>query len=489
MTVLFNFRHFCSGAALAIATLAAVGACAKPSADIVDTTGPTVAGPITGGSKGWIYRSPVLDPEALGYVIEEYFVSGDAHSYRFAEGAEAQFDGAWSTEIDETAPFTTRIFVLRPSDPQDYNGVLLAHWQNVSAGYENGWPSGDEIFSGYAWMAVSAQYNGIYGTPASRPYSLVEWDAERYGSLEHPGDAFSYDIFAQSVSAALSASQDGAEGPLADLETDAVIAVGGSQSALRLASYINAAHQHDQLFDGFLLLAHFGIASPLNELSLPELFDAANGGANAYWTQINAPEDAPVLVIDTQAESLTHYAARQSDDESYRLWEIAGAPHTPPSTIGAKMLASERDGIDDEPPTGRNVVEWDYVKDAGIRYIARWAKTGEAPPAFERIAIDATSGRPQYVLDEFGNVEGGIRLPELEAVTGTHSAGWPQATLLGTSELFDVARMLDIHGSREAFLERWNATIDELLAVGLILPTQAVAESERALDYFPESAE
>ena len=149
MTVLFNFRHFCSGAALAIATLAAVVACAKPSADIVDNTGPTVAGPITGGSKGWIYRSPVLDPEALGYVIEEYFISGDAHSYRFAEGAEAQFDGAWSTEIDETAPFTTRIFVLRPSDPQDYNGVLLAHWQNVSAGYENGWPSGDEIFSGY----------------------------------------------------------------------------------------------------------------------------------------------------------------------------------------------------------------------------------------------------------------------------------------------------------------------------------------------------
>lgn len=489
MTILHKVHHFWIGAVLTTAILVTAGACAKPSAGLVDEMGATVAGPITGGSKGWIYRSPLLDLEALGYVIEEYFVSGSAHSYQFAEGAEARFDGVWSTEFDETAPFTTRIFVLRPSDPQDYNGVLLAHWQNVSAGYENGWPSGDEIFSGYAWMAVSAQYNGIYGTPASRPYSLVEWDAERYGSLEHPGDAFSYDIFAQSVSAALRVSQKGAGGPLADLETEAVIAVGGSQSALRLASYINAAHQHDHLFDGFLLLAHFGIASPLDELSLPELFDAVNGGANAYWSHINAPDDAPVLVIDTQAESLTHYTARQPDNESYRLWEIAGAPHTPPSTIGAKMRASERDGIDDKAPAGRNVVEWDYVKDAGIRYIARWAKTGEAPPAFERIEIDATSGRPQYVLDEFGNVMGGIRLPELEAVTGTHSAGWPQSNLLGSSELFNVARMLEIHGSREAFLDKWNTAIEELLSAGLILSTQAVAISERAQDYWPETAE
>src|SRR5262245_5720867 len=67
----------------------------------------------------------------------------------------------------------------------------------------------DEIFrSGAAYVGVSAQTVGVTGegvvvpVPELDRLPLREVDPERYGSLEHPGDDYSYDIVAQ-VAAAL----------------------------------------------------------------------------------------------------------------------------------------------------------------------------------------------------------------------------------------------------------------------------------------------
>ena len=485
MSHLFNRRRALTIGAAALSTPLLLQGCVSrpaPSPKIADIT---VTGPVQGGSKGWIYRAPVLDLEKLGYVMEEYIVSGTANSYQLTEGTEASFDGTWDTEIADQQPFTTRFFILRPADPDKYNGVLLAHWQNVSAGFENGFPSGDEIFDGYAWMGISAQYIGIYGTPRTEPFSLREWDPERYGALSHPGDAYSYDIFAKAVSGALNSSSRGEAGPLGNLKTESVIALGGSQSALRLASYINIAHQHDQIFDGFLLLAHFGLALPAKELTLAELFDRENGGKHAHWSQINDRGDVPVMVIDTQAEALTNFPARQPDTDSFRFWEIAGAPHTPPSTITQKDLSLQRDGIPGGPAMKRNIVEWDYVKDAGIRDLAKWIRTGEAPPKFDRLQISMTENGPAYQTDSAGNVLGGIRPPEVAAAVGTHTAGLPQPNLLGTSTLFSEAEMIELHGNRENFLGKWNAAVDTLVSSGLILPGHDGPIRARATEFWP----
>lgn len=446
---------------------------------------PAVTGPVTGGDKGWIYRAPAMDLAAVGYVVEEFFVSGMARSFRFADGHSADFDGDWKAEPDEAAPFTTRIFVVRPSDPAKFNGVLLAHWQNVSAGYENGWPKGEEIYSGYAWMAVSAQADGINGGRNKEQYGLRQWDPARYGVLSHPGDAYSYDIFASAVAQALARSAEGPGGPLADLKTEKVLALGGSQSALRLATFVNAVHPHRKVFDGFLLLSHFGVASPLQERSLASLFDFAGGMRNAAWSQIADRGDVPVMVVDTQAESLMHYPARQPDTDSFRTWQIAGAPHAPPSATAMKNLANERDGVVDAggAQPGRNVVEWGYVSDAAIRSLARWMKESAAPQRFDLLSMDLSGPRPAYAVDAVGNVRGGIRPPEVAAAIGVHSASLPD--LLGRSVLFDRARMIELHGDREGFLRSWSAAVETLQEAGLLLPPQREALLARAGDYWP----
>lgn len=473
-----------SAAGIALSLLLAACSAATTVTEVGSANASTsVIGPLTGGEKGWIYRAPVVDLEARGYIMEEFLVSGTADSYKFAAGTEASFDGIWKTETYEQAAFTTRIYVLRPANAEDYNGTLLAHWQNVSAGYENGWPTGEEFFSGYAWIAVSAQYQGIYGRPGTEDFALVNWDKERYGSLVHPGDAFSYDIFADSVAAALENSAAGDAGPLGDLQTDTVIAVGGSQSALRLATYINAARQHNQVFDGFMLLAHFGIASPLKELSLPELFDMANGGLNAHWSQINDDGDVRIMVIDTQAEALTNFPARQPDSDTFRAWEIAGAPHTPPSTIVMKTLAQQRDGIPPDAEPDRNIVEWDYVKEAGIRYLNDWIKTGSPPPEFDPIEVEMTARGPRYVKDEFGNVLGGIRLPEVALPVGSHTAG--RTALLGESDLFTEDQLAERFGNREAYLEAWSNAVDALETAGLLHSHQTADIKARGSEFWP----
>ena len=53
------------------------------------------------------------------------------------------------------------------------------------------WIAGhDELVrDGFAWVGVSAQQVGVDALKAADP--------SRYGSLSHPGDSYSYDIFSQ----------------------------------------------------------------------------------------------------------------------------------------------------------------------------------------------------------------------------------------------------------------------------------------------------
>src|SRR5690606_35855046 len=127
-----------------------------------------------------------------------YFLEGDAQAYRPAAGATPGQDGVWATEPGERARYKTRLYVVRPTDPAKFNGVVVFNWQNVTANVDLGFPSDDEIFRGYAWVGITTQKIGVDGVEGLTQ-GLRAWDPERYGSLHHPGDQFSYDIYAQAA--------------------------------------------------------------------------------------------------------------------------------------------------------------------------------------------------------------------------------------------------------------------------------------------------
>ena len=156
-----------------------------------------IRGPIAGGKHGWAFGRPLFDLAARGYVEEEFFLAGDATTYRPVEGAEWGRDGRWRAEPKGTMPFETRLLVYRPADPQRFNGTVVVCWNNVTAGYELFHGESPEILEGgYAYVGATVQHVGVHGFPAT-PQGLAAWDPERYGELSIPADEGSYDIYAQ----------------------------------------------------------------------------------------------------------------------------------------------------------------------------------------------------------------------------------------------------------------------------------------------------
>jgi hypothetical protein len=162
---------------------------------------PVVTGPVTGGSKGWLFGRPDIDLAERAYREDEFFLEGVAWRYGPCPGATLDRDGLWQVEPVQSSPYTTRFVVYRPVDPAAFNGTVLVSWNNVSAGFDGYTADSPEVLdSGFAYVAVTVQRAGVHGM-GDRPMGLVAWDPERYGSLSIPSDDYSYDIFTQAARA------------------------------------------------------------------------------------------------------------------------------------------------------------------------------------------------------------------------------------------------------------------------------------------------
>ena len=205
--------------------------------------------------------------DSVGYVAEEFFVSGTASSY----GPEAELgpDGQWRVTPLGTADFTTRIVALTPKDRSQFNGTVLVEWLNVSGGIDAPavWMMAHReiVRAGYAFVAVSAQKVGVEGGASllGIDMSLKSQDPTRYASLNHPGDAFAFDIFSQ-----VGGLLESGAGVLGELRPQHVVALGESQSAMFLTTYINAVDPLARVYDGFLVHSRFGPAAPLDGSSI-----------------------------------------------------------------------------------------------------------------------------------------------------------------------------------------------------------------------------
>ena len=139
------------------------------------------------------------DLATLGYEETEYAVEGVAVSYDLR--GERGEDGHWETVSAAEAPFRTRFVVRRPIDADLFSGTVVVEWHNVSAGIDAApdWGFFHRYLTahGHAWVGVSAQKVGIDGGGFVEGIHLKLLAPDRYSALEHPGDAWSFDIFTQ----------------------------------------------------------------------------------------------------------------------------------------------------------------------------------------------------------------------------------------------------------------------------------------------------
>jgi len=173
--------------------------------------------------------SVAFDLATVGYSVHEHIAIGTAESYAAAGPREP--DGRWEVKESDRADFTTRLVVHRPTDPARSNGTLIVEWLNVTGGVDIPalWmPTHRHLVrDGYSWVGVTAQRVGIEGGGVMPGMGLRDADPARYETLDHPGDAYAYDIFTQVVRAA----RDLVSGQYA-IPIERVLATGASQSAM-----------------------------------------------------------------------------------------------------------------------------------------------------------------------------------------------------------------------------------------------------------------
>lgn len=459
------------------------------------TTRPQVTEPRVAGSRGYPFGLTLVDLDAHGYRADEYFLEGVASRYRQAAGTDLGVDGRWSAEPSGTAPYRTRVVVYRPVEPERFNGTVVLHWNNVTAGYDLF--SGDTpeiIDGGYAFAGVTTQRVGIHGLPVA-PQGLQAWDPARYATLSIASDDDSFDIFTQAARA-VGPDRDRTTDPLGGLDVERVVAMGSSQSAGRLATYVNAVHPLARAIDGFLLLIYFGSGTPLevgdevvNIVSPTEPFDAraALRGRN----RIRDDLDVPVMVVNSELEAIACYPVRQPDTARFRYWEAAGTCHVSQQAMDLRAPRYARDfGTPLPMPSSVNRISMTPLYDAGLHHLHQWIATGAAPPTPP--LIEFTGDPPEVVRDEHGIARGGIRLPQAE-VPIAHNSAIPVAddifsVLYGSSVPFPAAKVRELYGDAATFLARFEEAARAAEKAGVLLRRDVLALVDEARASFPASA-
>ena len=438
-----------------------------------------------------------FDLAPLGYQTEEYFLSGTATSYKLPGGATA--DGKWDSAADSTAPYTSRIVVIRPTDPAKFNGTLLVEWFNVTAGQDTpaDWMVAhrEMLRRGYAYVGVSAQKVGVEGGPTAMGQPAVplkKADPARYGSLVHPGDAFSFDIFSQAGAALKASILSNHAGPLGPLAPRRMLAIGESQSAAFLTTYVNAVDPLARVYDGFLIHSRFGSSSPIDGVRGP------NGRGNVPEHVAFRPDlRVPVLTFITETDLLGsrlpgYHASRRPDDRNLRVWEVAGTAHADnylfmgafmdsgswPIAELAKVFRPATNSMMGKVDKPFNVgLPHHYVLQASLAALDRWVKTGRAPASTPRLML-ATGGKPgepaSLMTDAHGIAHGGVRTPWVDVPTMRLSGkGDPNSfigMLAGSGEPFDQARLASLYpGGKADYLRRFTRSLDAAIRRGHVL--------------------
>jgi hypothetical protein len=454
---------------------------ASTSSTVPRPPGPAATmSPLTGGNGVYIAAGTPEDIKSAGYVEHEYAASGQATSYK-AVGAMGS-NGQWKFAPDTTAAYKTRVLVRQPADPAKFSGTVIVEWLNVSGGVDADpeWTSLSEEIerAGDVWVGVSAQRIGVEGGPVlvkvtgiagaeAAGKGLKAIDPARYGSLAHPGDGYSFDMYTQVARAIRSGAG------MSGLTPARLFAAGESQSAFALVTYYNGVQPLTQAFDAFFVHSRGGVGLPLVGPGKYADLSGALGGSTP--TIFRTDQRAPIMDIQTEtdvASILNSYAARQPDNDRFRLWEVPGTAHADAHLLGAGASA-----VDCGVPINNGPMH--IVAKAALNALATWLTTGESPRHAPR--IDVTPGAtPQIRRNADGIALGGIRTPPVDVPVATLSGvpGPNPSTiclLLGSTKPFSDARLAQLYPSRADYTQRYDAATDATITAGFALPADRAA--------------
>lgn len=436
-----------------------------------------VVTPATGG-QGQASGGIRYDVAQFGYEEREYLFGGTAKAY-----------GPVSMP---PAPYRSRMIVWTPQDPSRFNGTTVVEWAEVSdfgqfeLTVELNYESPMLERQGFAFVLVSAEQRGVCDhTPTGcTPTSLQGADPARYGSLDHPGDAYSFDIFSQAMQ---SIKHPVGVAPLGKLETRILIAEGFQRS---VDKYFPTGAPPPSSPS----TSPFSIYGPLNDY-------LANGAdrdaqlADAFLIDAAAPAVEPDYRVPT-LHHLDESAIRRTptpDRRNHVTWEIAGAPHADPwaggyfdipSTDGPKPKSTRaeelvrRDKYDNfgqeafsagdvSAPVSSSGSKFPrrFTLNAAVVDLRTWVAKGiraPAAPRMERTEAVPDSPTKKLERDRDGNALGGLRSPIIQVpFAGYNGEAFVSS---GTTVPFPPERIAQLYPTHKSYVRRLLAATNRAVA-------------------------
>lgn len=397
---------------------------------------PTVEGPIIGPGPMYPGMRPLeagTEPEAYGYQTEEYFVSGTANG----------------------APYTTRILVRSPEKAKRFSGMVVAesmHSNGFAVTFE---PSRHSfLLRGHVHVEVASQPGNVTGT-------LKGFNAERYARLSVANGQTSQ-ILGQ-VGVLLKSGLK--NGPLHPLKARHVLMMGTSQSSGVLRTYQSQQHVQARMPDGSAIIDGYLAVSTL-------------GSAPMMVVDVPTIQMPTMTEVNSAAPGGVAYRRPDSDEPAnrFRIYETAGMPH-----------ANSRDSIAYEPnpcalPPGD--FPWGPSVSMGLAHLVAWVDRGKAPPhaPYLQFDNDTANDGSRLVLDENGNVKGGVRNTYVDVPVAQYGvpnsgagAGAFLCSIAGWRVAYDEATLQSLYRSKGDYLSDVVRRLLDLVRDGWVLPESAPA--------------
>jgi len=372
-----------------------------------------------------------LDQE---YVEEEYFVSGTATLFSYAN--DPPLGPTDLVPIQEDVAYKTRIIVRRPAKHGRFKGTVVIEWWNSTAGFDSApvWDPSAEYFArnGVVYVGVTNSTTSLdFLTGGCRLLGVLPPSCgTRYATLSLPENGLAYEMVSQIANLLKS---DSPENPLPKkFDVERIYHAGQSQQGGSMVTY--ASGFHFDANDGYFV-QQAATARPIN-------FGPACGvqGSPSYpdcTPRLQFPDnlvrtDLPVPVVhaitETDIEVLFGTVGRQPDTPSFRYYEVAGAGHLtvhedveliPAGVILPDPILLEDLCLFPLNTTADGPVFASYVFNALWENLEDQVQRGWEPPA--GLQMDVVNGEVQR--DGFGNGLGGVRLPSMDVPIATYTPG------------------------------------------------------------------
>jgi hypothetical protein len=482
---------FRSAPALAALLIALVSPAALAASKVPGVRGPL---PVTADSYPFGAASHTRVPEdlhAMGYVEEEFLVSGTANVYDWPAPGPAVIRTAG-------VPYVTRVLVRRPADKARFSGNIIVEMLNPSNLFDLnlGWAmsSRQMVRHGDAWVGFT-----------SKPVSIVTlktFNPGRYAALAM-ANPLPLDDPRNCAAPGADSARTSENGLVWDIHTQVgawlrsrspsnpfiygvdasaahpvqhLYAWDYSQTGSFLYTYVNAIHPLVMNDDGRSMFDAYLIAVASGPTAINQCAEAVPAGDSRRFVR---NVGVPVVRVMSQSDYLSGIAARRPDSDTapdlYRNYEIAGSAHATPDELN---FAAAPDDIEKGgravPPMACNEGPRSRFPngpafDAILNNLDAWVRTGTPAPRAEPILV--VDGKP--VLDRFGNVVGGIRSPMVEAPTSTwygNSTGPSFCRIAGHEVPLDRAQLSILYNNTpDDYVRAVTASVSRLVVEGFLV--------------------